>query len=66
LSTILIAAVRLPEPEGVNVTMIVQVPFAPTNPPHELVWEKSLALAPVTEMLVMSKLAFPVLVRVTL
>ena len=65
LSVILIEAVRLPEAVGVNVTLIVQVPFATTVPPHVLVWAKSPALAPVTAMLVMTKLAFPGLVRVT-
>jgi hypothetical protein len=65
LSVILIEAVRLPEAVGVNVTLIVQVPFATTVPPHVLVWAKSPALAPVTAMLVMLRLAFPVLLRVT-
>jgi hypothetical protein len=50
---------------GVNVTLIVQVPFATTVLPHVLFWAKSPALAPVTAMLVMTKLAFPGLVRVT-
>jgi hypothetical protein len=64
LSVRLIAAVRPPEAWGVNVTLIVQVAFACTRLPQVLVWAKSLALVPVTAMLVMLKLALPVLVRV--
>jgi hypothetical protein len=66
LSAILTEAVRLPELEGVNVTLIVQLPFTVTTPPHVLVSAKSPALAPVTEMPVRTKVAVPVLVRVTL
>ena len=63
---ILIAAVRPPEAVGVNVTLIVQVPAAATVPPHELVWAKSAAFMPVTEMPVISKLVLPGLVMVIL
>ncbi len=66
MSVILIEAVRLPEAVGVNVTLIGQVPFAANEPPHVLVWAKSPALVPATEMLVSVKVAFPVLVRVIL
>ena len=62
----LIEAVRLPEAVGVNVTLIVQVPFATTVLPHVLFWAKSPALVPATEMLVTIKLALPVLARVML
>jgi hypothetical protein len=37
LSVILIEAVRLPEAEGVKVTLIVQAPFAATELPQVLV-----------------------------
>ena len=66
LSAIVIEAARLKMAVGVNVTLIVQVPFAATDPPQVLVWAKSPALVPVTEMPVMVKLAFPMLVRVIL
>ena len=59
LSVILIEAVRLPEAVGVNVTLIVQVAFAATTLPQVLVWAKSPALVPVTEMLVRSNLRSP-------
>jgi hypothetical protein len=66
LSAMLTEAARLPEAEGVNVTVIVQVPpLAATELPQLLVSPKSPALVPVTEMLVMVKLALPVFVRVT-
>ena len=61
----LIAAERLPMAVGVNVTLIVQVPFAATELPHVLVSPKSPGLAPVNPMLVMDRAAFPVLFRVT-
>ena len=65
LSAILIEAERLPLAAGVNVTLIAQLPFAATEVPQVLVWAKSPALVPVTDMLVRVKLALPVLVRVT-
>ena len=65
LSVMVTAAVSVPTSEGLKVTLIVQVPFAATELPHVLVWVKSPALVPVTEILVKVKLAFPVLVRVT-
>ena len=58
-------AVRVPVAAGVNVTLIVQLPPAATELPQVLVLLKSLAFAPVTEMLVMLRLAFPVFVRTT-
>jgi hypothetical protein len=64
-SATLSEAERLPLAAGVNVTLIVQLPFAATELPHALVCAKSPAFVPVTEMLVRVKLAFPVLVRVT-
>jgi hypothetical protein len=65
LSVMLTAAVRLPMAAGVNVTLIVQLPFTATVLPHVLVTVKSLGFAPVVPMLVMAKLRFPVLERVT-
>jgi hypothetical protein len=59
------AAVRVPEAEGVKVTLIVQLAPAATELPHALVCAKSPALVPVTAMLVMFKVALPVLRRVT-
>jgi len=61
-----IAAVRLKMAAGLNVTLIVQLPFAATELPQVLVWVKSPGLAPVTVMFVRAKVAFPVLVRVIL
>jgi hypothetical protein len=58
-------AVRVPEAEGVKVTLIVQLAPAATELPHVLVCAKSPALVPVTAMLVMLKVALPVLRRVT-
>ena len=57
-------AVRLPLADGVNVTLIGQLPSAATELPQVLVSEKSLAFVPVTVMLVMLKAALPVLLRV--
>jgi hypothetical protein len=68
LSAILIEAVRFPEAEGVNVTVIVQEPPAAIEAGERgqvVVLPKSPALVPVTEMLVMVKFMLPVLVRVT-
>jgi len=64
LSAKLIDAVRPPEAVGVKVTWIVQVPFTTTTLLQVLVWAKSLALVPVTEMVREVKFALPVLVRV--
>ena len=66
LSVMLTEAMRVPGPEGVNVTLAVQVAPAASELPHVLVRVKSPALAPVTRMLVMLKAALPVLVAVTL
>ena len=65
LSVMLSEAVRLPEAEGVKVTLIVQLAPAATELPHVLVRAKSPALVPATAMLVMLKVALPVLLRVT-
>jgi hypothetical protein len=65
LSAMLTEAVRLPTATGVNVTLIVQVPPAATELPHVLVTGKSPGSVPVVPRLVIAKLAFPVLVRVT-
>ena len=58
-------AVRVPRAEGVNITAIAQLAPAATELPHVLVCAKSPALVPVTAMLVMLKVALPVLLRVT-
>jgi len=65
LSLMFSEAVRVPEAEGVKVTLIVQLAPAATELPHVLVCAKSPALVPVTAMLVMLKVALPVLRRVT-
>ena len=66
LSEMLTEAMRFPMAEGVNDTMIVQLAPAASELPQLLVGgTKSLALAPVTAMLVMVKTALPVLLRVT-
>ena len=65
LSVMLTTPVRLPMLAGVNVTLIVQLPFATTELPQVLVTAKSPGSVPVAPILVIVKLAFPVLVRVT-
>ena len=65
VSTILIAAVRLPEADGVKVMVVAQLPLTATEVPHVVVSPKSPALLPVTVMVVMPKLMLPVFVRVT-
>jgi hypothetical protein len=65
LSAMLSTAVRAPRAAGVKVTVIVQLPPAATELPHVLVTAKSPGFAPVAPILVIVKLAFPVLVRVT-
>ena len=57
-------AVRLPLAAGLNVTLTEQLALAPSELPQVLVWVKSLALAPVSAMLVMLIAALPVLFRV--
>jgi len=64
LSVKVMAAVRVPDAEGVNFTLIVQEAFTSTTALHRLVCVKSLALGPVTVMASEVKLALPVLVRV--
>ena len=57
-------AVRLPLAAGLNVTLTEQLALAASELPQVLVWVKSLALAPVSAMLVMLIAALPVLFRV--
>ena len=57
-------AVRLPLAAGLNVTPTEQLALAGSALPQVLVWVKSLALAPVSAMLVMLIAALPVLFRV--
>ena len=65
LSVMLTEALRVPEAEGVKVTLIVQLAPVVSELPHVLVCAKSPALVPVTAMVVMLKVALPVLLRVT-
>ena len=65
LSVMFKEAVRLPAAVGVNVTLIVQLPLAASELPHVVVSAKSPGLAPVNAMLLMVKVAFPVLFSVT-
>jgi hypothetical protein len=57
--------VRLPAAVGENVTLIVQVLFAPSEPPQVLVSAKLPGLAPVNVKPLMDSVAFPVLFSVT-
>ena len=57
-------ATRAPVTAGLNVTLIVQLAFTATELPQLFDWEKSLAAAPESAMLVMFKTALPVLVSV--
>jgi hypothetical protein len=56
---------RVPSACGVNVTEIWQLALAARAGPHVLVNAKSLGFVPARLMLEMSKVANPVLVRVT-
>src|ERR1041384_4235564 len=58
-------AVRVPLAAGLKTMLIEQVAPAATLTPQLFVWEKSLALAPETEMPETVKAAFPELVRAT-
>ena len=64
LSVIFKEAPRLPIAVGVNVTLMVQLPLAATEPPQVLVCPKSPGLAPVNPMPLMDRAAFPVLFSV--
>jgi hypothetical protein len=65
LSVTVSDAVRVPDADGVNVTLIVQLAPAATLLPQLLVWAKSPEFVPLTPMLEMLKVAFPVLETVT-
>lgn len=67
LSVMLTAAVRLPLAAGLNVMLIVQLPFGNTVPPlpQVVVSAKSPEVAPVMATLTPVKFAFPVFDRVT-
>jgi hypothetical protein len=56
-------ALRVPAALGLKVTLMLQVAFARTLLPQELVWAKSPLLALVMVMLVMFRVEPPVLVR---
>jgi hypothetical protein len=62
LSAMVKEPLREPLAVGVKVPLKVQLALAATLEPQVLVWEKS----PLTPMLVMLRLAVPVLLRVTL
>ena len=62
LSVMVTAPVLVPVAVGLKVTLRVQLALAATLEPQVLVWEKS----PLTVMLVMLRVALPVLLRVTL
>jgi hypothetical protein len=65
LSEMLMEAVRLKIPPGVKVTLKAQVPLGAIAVVQVLVSAKSLALVPITEMLVKVRLELPVFVSVT-
>jgi len=58
-------AVRLPTVVGVNVTLMVQLLLAATEPLHVLLCAKSPGLVPVSPTLLKFKEAFPLLLTVT-
>jgi hypothetical protein len=62
LSVMVTAPVLVPVAVGLKITLRVQLAPAATLEPQVLVWEK----LPLTLMLVIVRLAFPVLLRVTL
>ena len=62
LSVMVTAPVLVPVALGLKVTLRVQLALAATLEPQVLVWEKS----PLAVMLVMLRVALPVLLRVTL
>ena len=62
LSAMVTAPVLVPVAVGLKVTLRVQLAPAATLAPQVLVWEK----LPLTVMLVIVRVAFPVLLRVTL
>lgn len=66
LSVMVSEALREPAAEGVNVTIMVQLPPAPTPLPQLFVWAKSPAFAPLSAILDIFREVLPVFVRVTL
>lgn len=64
LSVMTSEAERVPVAVGVNLTLIVQLPLAATDPPHVLVWEKSPGLVPLKAMFVIVRATLPVLFNV--
>jgi hypothetical protein len=62
LSVIVTAPVRVPAAVGLKVTLRVQLALAARLEPQVLVWEKS----PLAVMLIMLRVALPVLLRMTL
>lgn len=59
-------ALRVPEPDGVNVTLILQLPFAANELPQVVDSAKSPALVPLNPIPLMDSVAFPEFVMVTL
>jgi hypothetical protein len=66
LSVMATLAVRLPVAEGLKVTLMLQLALAARLAGQVLVWLKSLALVPVSPMLLMLRDAVPLLVKVTI
>jgi hypothetical protein len=66
LSVMLSAAVRVPDAVGLNLTLMLQLAPAGSELPQVWVCTKSPALVPVIAMLLMVKLAVPVLLSVTI
>lgn len=59
LSVMLTAAVRVPDPVGRNVTVIVQLAPVASEPPHEWACEKSAAFVPVIAILLIVSVVKP-------
>ena len=58
-------AERVPSAVGVNVTVTVQLAPTPSAAPHVVAALKSVAFAPVTQILLMPRIAFPEFVTIT-
>jgi len=65
LSAMLTEALSEPTREGVNVTEMVQLALVASVAVQLLVWPKSALFVPVTVMLMLLRMALPVLVKVT-
>ena len=65
LSEMLTEAVRVPPVVGVKITLMVQLPPAARDVPHVLLCAKSLGFVPAIAMLVILKVALPLLLKAT-